>query len=335
MCECFIYEHSELEKNSLETIFSEIESKLAPKIEKIKEVLSHEENSNIITSSLRYSINSILYEILIMYYRSGAVLYELSFQKQNKDQQLLSLLRKITNTRYIDALSRTIYNNYSLAIINSEESKFLISDQLISTASLDVKNRFLNGTNRQMGLKGVIILIPISSKHYIVFFNGTIPSDIIENKICVISDKTLNLVNKCIVNNSYNKCVGLHKANVESYMSIFKPNSPVGTIAAYNNGIYESHTLKKEVFFYEYDQRAYDFYTVLEFTKYKGTLRNDKCPCGSDMKFKNCCLPPYQKSMEMYSDVRRAGTIYNINPNYVIEKSIDELKSFNEPELSK
>ncbi|KUP10016.1 hypothetical protein Q73_00340, partial [Bacillus coahuilensis m2-6] len=53
MCERFIYEHSELEKNRLETFFSEIESELAPKIEKIKEILSNEENSNIISSSLR------------------------------------------------------------------------------------------------------------------------------------------------------------------------------------------------------------------------------------------------------------------------------------------
>jgi hypothetical protein len=165
MCEKFVYEHSEIEKNSLEKTFSEMESFVAPKIEGIIKVL---EGDFYDIEDIKNKIKEIMSELIIFYYRSGAVLHEMSFQKENKDQQLFSLLKQITSSEYIKSLSRTIYDNYDFAIIKSENSGFLISDQFISTASLNVKARFANVSNRHIGLKGVVILIPLSSKFYIV-----------------------------------------------------------------------------------------------------------------------------------------------------------------------
>ncbi|MCT1577049.1 DUF4238 domain-containing protein [Oceanobacillus kimchii] len=334
MCEKFVYEHSELDKNSLEKAFSDIESFVAPKIEYILQLL---EDGNFEIKDIKNLVNEILYEIIIFYYRSGAVLHEMSFQKENKDQQLSDLLKQISNSKYLKSLSRTIYDNYNFAIIKNERDDFLISDQFISTASLDVKSRFANISNRHIGLKGVIILIPISSKFYIVFYDGDVPFDIQKDRMNVISSNTLNLINKCIINNCYNKCVSYNREVLEESLQEFKKHSPVGAILSYKSGLHESYILKKEVFFYENDEKAYNLFANLEFQKYENVKRNQVCPCDSGRKFKKCCLSAFENAEIMKNHIMKnvSHKIYMVNPEYVSERSIAELKSFEEPELLK
>ncbi|GEN46730.1 DUF4238 domain-containing protein [Alkalibacillus haloalkaliphilus] len=334
MCKKLTYEHSELEQNSLETTFSEIEGSIAPKFKLLIQLLDSEESEIV---EIKKIVLDIIYEVIIFYYRSGAVLHEMSFQKENKDQQLMNLLRHISNSEYIYSLSKTIVDNYNFAIIRSANNEFLLSDQYISTASLNVKTRFANISNRHIGLKNVIILIPLSSKYYIVFFDGSVPNDIQKERINNISTDTLFLLNRAIINNSYHKSVAQVENVLKERLADFKYHSPAKTILSYASGLHKSFTLKKEVFLYDDDEKAYELFANLEYQKFMYVGRNDTCPCGSDLKFKKCCLSVYEKVDKIKNDMQMQvnPTTYMINSKYVAEKSIDELISFEEPELLK
>ena len=339
MSERYIYEHSDLEQNSLENAFSEIEDYVAPKFNKILEIIQgFGEGDNI--DGVVPLIEDILGELLIFYYRSGALLHEYAFdilEKKHRDDILEKLLKNITNSRYLYELKRTIIDYYSISIIASEGNDLILSDQYISTAALGIKSRFMNITNRQIGLKDVIILIPLSSRYYIVFFNGNKPSYIKDGKTNFLDNTQVMKINKVIINNSYNKCIALKKEKIEEVLPYYKHKSPLGVIAKYGNGRYHDIKLKKEVFFYEDDEIAFDFFATMKFLKYKKTGRNETCPCGSGRKYKRCCLKYYIKAEKVMHDIvnKVNPTEYMVNPCGIIEKSIGEIISFEEPKLLK
>ena len=176
MSQNYVYEHSKIEKNSIEDLFAKFESKAFPLIDSlITEIEEYcRDGDNIIP--FKDKIDSIIPYVLLFYFRSGALLREYSMDAENpKEVRVERMLLNIMDVGYIRGLRNTICNCYKCAIICDEEEKLLLSDQYVSTVALKYKNRFSNASNRQIGMKDTMILIPLSSKFYIVFFYGRCP----------------------------------------------------------------------------------------------------------------------------------------------------------------
>ena len=105
---------------------------------------------------------------IIFYYSSGALLTE--FSSINKEDKIPSLSKKILNEKYLKDLRETIKNFYNFAIIESD-GNFLLSDQFVSTSALRIKSRFPDISNRHIGLKETLILIPLTANYYIAYWH--------------------------------------------------------------------------------------------------------------------------------------------------------------------
>lgn len=327
MSERYTYEHPKLDKNRLERYFDRIENYFSIAIIDIIKKIEKYEQEQIEFKEVKMLIEKYMREFIIFYYRSGALLYEFSFMQEVKHHKINLLLQNIMNAQYIKQLSATIINYYDIAIIKSDDEKFLLSDQYISTASLKTKGRFSNISNRHFGLKDVVILIPLSSKYYIVYYEGNIPSYIHRNTLNSLNKMQIKSINKTIINNSYKKCIGYSEYAMKEALEEFETQSPAIAMAKYNSGVTSGATLKKEVFFYERDERAWNFFTTHKFIDYKDAKRNSLCPCGSEKKFKKCCLDLYEESMTIINNLQRIKSdnrIIYVNPNAKIEKSIAE-----------
>ncbi|TYS38082.1 DUF4238 domain-containing protein [Bacillus swezeyi] len=330
------YEHDKLEQNTLENYFSKIESRVAPSIQKIIAIL---EDPEVDIREAFKIIEKHLSELLIFYYRSGALLHEYTAQYDpvTNEDKIEVLIKKIIDSKYLENLKSTIINNYEWTIIKSKNNDFLLSDQYLSTAALSPKARFLNITNRHMGLKDVIILIPLSSKYYFTFYNGKKPDYIKKESICYLNFDQTTEVNIAILNNSYNKCISPVENMLSSILPEYNRTMPLGAIAKYSSSGYSQIKLKKEVFYYKEDKEAFDFFTSFRFMRYKTLKRNQMCICESGLKYKKCCLKYVVIAERMTNDIRNNVNplIYFANPNNIIEQSIDEVFNYEEPKLLK
>ncbi|MCL6476989.1 MAG: DUF4238 domain-containing protein [Peptococcaceae bacterium] len=292
MMDSYTYEHPFFETNRIEKWFGRIESYTGPAIKQILVTIENYESGNTEFKLIRELINKYLTTFLIFYYRSGALLYEHSFGRRDKNDRILLMLEKLMNSKYLRALSRSIIQNYNFSIINSVQGEFLISDQFLSTAALSIKNRFFQISNRHMGLRDTIILIPISKKYYAVYYHGNAPQYIIPNKINSLNKLNINDINRIIINNSYRKCVSNSREAIEEALKTYEYQSPSEILAGSDKHLPFGATLKKEVFFYSRDEKAWEIITYFYHKRgmYKNIGRNDKCPCGSNQKYKKCCL---------------------------------------------
>lgn len=283
MCASYVYEHELLDVNTIEDLFAETVDAELPKIisKIIKDLESFEKHAN------DESINNIyetilgnLENFLIAYYRSGALLEE--FASNDKKIKIDLMLRKILDFGYIAILADVICDSYKFAVLKSNNN-FLISDQYISTAAIKVKSRFVEVSNRNMGLKETIILIPISSQYYIVFWHS---SDTLfkEKAINYVDGELLEKINRTIINNSYKKCVGMKSSICEDMQEKFTYNSP-STIFSMDF----SFTKKKEVFWNEQDEIYWKTFQIHQIPEEFDDLgRNDICSCKSGKKYKKC-----------------------------------------------
>ncbi|MGG1654406.1 DUF4238 domain-containing protein [Paenibacillus sp. NRS-1783] len=324
MVERFTYEHPDIEKNQLEKYFSRIESYFGPAIVNIERMIDEHGIGELTNSQLKKSIEKYMREVIIFYYRSGALLHEFEFQRVRKQDRIGLMLENIMNSPYIKRLSRTITEKYSFAIIKSDDKDFLLSDQYLTTVALGIKNRFLHISNRHMGLKDVLILIPISSQYYIAYFHGNTPEYIKTDRINLLNEGQVMEINKAIINNSYIKCIGENRQGLVDAHKSFVISSPSSTIAGFKSGAVTGATLKKEVFFYEKDQKTWDLFISHEFMKYKNIGRNESCKCGSGLKFKKCCFDNFLGAERMMNDIVNRRSDYALVRNTDIEKGIGE-----------
>lgn len=292
MMEKFTYEHPYFENNSIENWFAEkIEPGVTPAIEEILSLIDNPNIANVNLGSIKNVINKQLYNFLVFYYRSGALLYEYSFGKKDKDDRILLMAEKLMNSEYLRALSNSIIKYYDFAIIKSVHGRFLLSDQFLSTVALSIKNKFYQISNRHIGLKDTIIFIPISKNYYALFYNGNIPKYILRNKINTLDDSQVSEINGIIINNSYRKCISYSKEAIEAAIGKYEYASPSNIYASSSNNFSFGATLKKEVFFYSKDRKAWELMSMPhKWSKYDNVNRNDICPCGSNKKYKKCCL---------------------------------------------
>lgn len=329
MSERNTYEHPLLEINELEKIFGDIESDFAPAIKEMISLLDENEEETNNLEKVKSIIESYLSTIIIFYYRSGALLHEFSIENLQKGIRIDHLLEKLSNKRYINKLGDTIKNYYNFGIIKSENNEFLLSDQYLSTAALAIKSRFLNISNRQIGLRDVILLIPISSKYYVVYYEGSKPEYIQKDKISILSEKQVDDINKVIINNSYVKCIGFSEEALQRAIRHFKHGSVLSTYAEFNSGSMSGATLKKEVFFYERDIIAWNEFIEGNWFPYKDLGRNELCKCGSGKKLKNCCIETFLIIKKMMATFRNKDIHLKVRPHptAITEYSVTEFFS--------
>lgn len=86
-------------------------------------------------------------------------------------------------------------------------------------------------------------------------------------------------------------------------------------------------TLKKEVFYYEEDQKTWDLFTSHQFNNYKDLGRNVLCKCGSGLKFKKCCYENYIGANRMMDDIANERADYGLVSKAHLEKGIGEFYS--------
>ncbi|UZP70674.1 DUF4238 domain-containing protein [Paenibacillus polymyxa] len=120
--------------------------------------------------------------------------------------------------------------------MKSEEGSFLLSDQYVTTSALSIKGQYTNVSNRHLGLKDVIMLIPLSRKYYIAYFNGEKPSYIKSNDINVLSNEQIREINRTIINNSYIKYIGQNRKSLEEVVDKFRYESPSRSLVGFKSG---------------------------------------------------------------------------------------------------
>lgn len=327
----YVYEHPVFEVNTLERKFGEIESLIFPQIDQIIAGLEQEYKGDI--SAVKYisRIKKMIPLLLVFYFRSGALLHEYAFSSDNpKLDRVERLIDNIFSSRYINGLCQTVCNCYDTAIIVDESEQFLISDQYISTVALKYKNRFSNASNRQIGMKENMILLPLSAKFYVVFYNGHIPDYIMKDRISVLMPEEVQRINDVIIRNSYVECVGKYKQELERVKEdeiiSFEPSK---CLIRYSDGTLMDHIIKREVFFYEEDwdlNRNSYTYMVEYLEKIKGKIgRNSLCICGSGRKYKHCCMHKYDLVKDILLTIQNEGVVnYNIPGAVEAEAAIEE-----------
>lgn len=332
------YEHPLFETNKIEKWLSKIEYHYSIAINKIIKTIQDFEITNVGFDSIKHLINTYVSIFIIFYYRSGALLHEYEFEQRNKNDRILSMTDKLMNSKYIKNLTSTIIQNYNFAIIKSEQNNFLLSDQFISTAALSIKNKYFKVSNRHMGLKDVIILIPISKNYYAIYYDGDIPKYILQDRINILNEMQVSEINKVIINNSYVKCISYEKNSLVNSLIDFDYASPQEIIAGSDNGPYFGATLKKEIFFYFHDLKAWELINSYHYSweKYNGIGRNDPCPCGSNKKYKKCCFEALKIADKILTPFRitQSYPFANVNMlkdavsiNATIELPIEEFSS--------
>ena len=333
MSQNYVYEHPRIEKNTIEDLFASFESKAFPIIDSLITELEKTYITDKSIKKYRKKIDSIIPFALLFYFRSGALLKEYSMDYENpKEIRVERMLLNIMDIRYINGLINTICNCYKCAIICDDSKRFLLSDQYVATVALKYKNHFSNASNRQIGMKNTMILIPLSSKFYITFYDGRRPQYIKENEINILEKNEIQLINDVIYQNSYVKCVGTSELELERVKQVnFETASPIKSIMIYSDGTIQDNIVKREVFYYDEDRdmNAHFFEYISTYkTIIKGKIgRNDKCVCGSGKKYKKCCLKKYEEAARILRDIFNQKNVnYSIQGAHTVEGSILEYK---------
>lgn len=297
MCETFTYEHEKLPVNTIEKYLCKIEGEVATQVKALLLVIEEIKQSRADIHAAKAIVEKTLNNFLLFYYRSGALLTEFSSFK--KEERISLMSQKILNHEYLEKLAGVIKDFYHFAIIESS-GDFLISDQFVSTSALRIKTQFFDLSNRHIGLNETLILIPISARYYIAYWNTKRDFFIEPEKINLLSEEEIRQINNAIINNSYVKCVGKKRERIEEVLSTFKVSSPSQIFAGGNpSGFSMGSIKKKEVFFYEDERQAWELLEFMTFMFYKDLKRNDICKCGSGKKFKRCHLDAYNRIQEI------------------------------------
>lgn len=278
----FIYEDMSILKiNTIENAFAKgIDTKLPGIVKNIIEKIEKIEKKGGELNEVQNIISHSLNLFLIGYYKSGALLEE--FSSDNNQEKIKLMLGKILDINYINILANAINSFYKFAIIRSD-GDFLISDQYVSTASLKIKSNFAEISNRNMGLRETVILIPLSSKYYVIYWHTDSGTLFQEQKINIVNGKVLENINRVIVNNAYKKCIGKKIDICKSIQKKFNHNS---TSVIFARDFY--YIKKKEVFWNEQEMIFWKSFSCYEAPDKFNGKRNDPCLCRSGKKFKEC-----------------------------------------------
>ena len=300
MCMSNSYEFPLLDDNFLEDLFARsIDPDSSQLINKLKKLLDDEkymDAKNMIFKNIRM--------FLINYYKSVTSMIHMSKEISKKDDSsIVRMINKIFNMPYIDRISDLLCTCYDFAIIKSNDSNFVLSDQYISTCSLKFMGRFVNLSNREIGLKNTVVLLPISKDYYGIFINGQLPNDfdITLNRINILTENQTKMINTIIFNNSYDKCISF---NEKELIVLKKDNSTFGDsmiIARFDSGNSAAFKIKQEVFFTKEEYEMYQYFEKYEWAnkEFKKCGVNNLCPCGSNKKYKKCCRDKVERCIRI------------------------------------
>ncbi|MBR4261834.1 MAG: SEC-C domain-containing protein [Bacilli bacterium] len=316
MCCSDVYESDLFEDNKLEDAFAKNYdgpfSNALCEIDTLLEENQIEEAINVLKHNFYY--------YTISYYKSLASLIRLSRndnQKLEKNSSTIRMFKLITNSEYLNQMSRIYTNCYNIYIIKSCNSNFVLCDQFISTASNHFNGLFSNMSNRDIGVKGSIILFPVSIDYYFLLYDKTMPplNSISSNTINALTELETDKINNIIYNNATEKVCTIKNQkyefhNVNSYgdESIYIVNSNLDS---------RGFKKKKEVFYSEKEQDLYKMFTEFKWCKYKKLGKNEECFCGSGKKFKKCCYDKVEKCKLIMS---------NIQNKSIVEKSLIDIR---------
>lgn len=333
MCEKFTYEHKFLELNSLEKYFAGLDTRIAPDIKKLIGLIEQHKKGEVEWKQVKESVERLLPIFLTFYYRSGALLQEFGISR--REDRVPLLIKKIFNFGYLRSLAGTLRDFYKFAIIESDDD-FLLSDQFVSTASMKLKSRFFELSDRHIGLKDTLVLIPISSRFYAAYWHATDSFFIRQNQLHLLTKDETHLINGAIINNSYKKCVSEKKERIEEVLDCYKWASPTQTFAGGNPvGFVMGATKKKEVFLFEEDRKAFEILENMSMRLYKNLGRNDRCACRSGKKFKYCHENAYEKTEVVMRGFgqsgRQAAQAHMIPGVRTVELPVDSWSGYSPP----
>ena len=202
--------------NFMEDMFATIyENDYKDVLETLKEMLEKRKSFKEIEMFIKNK--AMMYFVLFYLKTYQFTLYPNDKKKSQQEQIFNRFSEMIFDVNYVCDLAKTIFNCYDLHILESQNNDFLLSDSFISTASFDFKgvgNKFPFYLNRSIGLNNVIILIPISSKFYLVYTDN-VKYKKLGNYIKVYNNindsyKNIDFYNSIIYRNSYEFTIGKH-----------------------------------------------------------------------------------------------------------------------------
>ena len=303
MCCSDIYESDLFKDNKLEDAFAKLyDGQFATALSKIDNYLSNNK-VELAIDLLRHNF----YFYVVSYYKSLASLVRLSKNDKqilDKNRATTRMFKLITDIDYMKRMSVILTNCYDIYIIKSNDSNFVLCDQFISTASNYFNGMFSNISNRDIGVKGSIILLPVSIDYYFLLYDKTLNKSINmkPNSINMLSEQDTGKVNNIIYNNATEKVCTLKDKkytfkNVNSY-------GDESVYMVYSNLSSQGYKKKKEIFYSNEEQDLYKMFADLEWGKYTKLGRNEKCFCGSNKKFKKCCYDKVERCKLIMSNIK-------------------------------
>ena len=335
MCMSNSYEFPFFDDNFLEDLFAKSidcdSSVLIIKLKKLLEEENYIDAKNMIFKNIRM--------FLINYYKSITSLIHMSKEISKKDNSsIVRMINTIFNMPYIDRLSELLCTGYDFSIIKSNDGNFVLSDQYISTCSLKFIGRFINMSNREIGLKNTIVLIPISKDYYGIFINGQFPNNfsIKTSSINELNECQTQIINNIIFNNSYEKCISLNEREMLNLERKNPSNGDLMAFAKFESGDSAAFKIKQEVFFDEEGYEMYKYFESYEWSnkKYKKCGVNSLCPCGSNRKYKKCCRNKVENCERILNIMHYQKDNLFINKKLGCEEPV-QLSNYEHSELQK
>lgn len=215
------YEFNELQNalgweqpNFMENMFATIyENDYKDILETLKEMLDKRKSFKEIELFIKNK--AMMYFVLFYLKTYQFTLYPNENGKSQQEQTFNRFKEMIFDIDYVCDLAKTIFNHYNLYVLESRSNDFLLSDSFISTASFDYKGAGINPPfylNRSIGLANIIILIPISSKFYLIYTDNPKYKQFGHyiNVYKNINDnyKNIDFYNSIIYRNSYEFTIG-------------------------------------------------------------------------------------------------------------------------------
>jgi hypothetical protein len=315
MCCSDIYESDYYDDNKLENAFSALyDGKFAFILTNIKDYLNRG-----LVNDANLLIKKNFYYYTVSYYKSLASLIRLSkleteeLERNNSTKKMFDL---ITNVKYMNRLSLILEKCYKIYIIKSCSSNYILCDQFIATASSLFNCMFLNISNRDIGVKGSIIFLPISKDYYALLLDKDMTIDFSIDKINELSEDQTQKINNIIYNNATEKIIGVRnfQYNFENTNSFGDERCYVG----YANSSSRAWKKKKEIFYFEQQQHIYDTFQKFEWVDYRKLGRNDLCHCGSGKKYKKCCMEIDKRCNTIMQNIKNK----TINDNCLIDNRL-------------
>lgn len=212
--------------NFMENMFATIyENDYKDVLETLKEML--EERKSFKEIKLFIKNKAMMYFVLFYLKTYQFTLYPNENKKSQQEQTFNRFKEMIFDVDYVCDLAMTILNHYNLYILESKSDDFLLSDSFMATASFDYKDAGINPPfylNRSIGLANIMILIPISSKFYLMYTDNEQYKKLGHyiNVYKNINDKYKNIdfYNSIIYRNSYEFTIGKNIENIRHIKDI-------------------------------------------------------------------------------------------------------------------